>query len=83
MQDIPPGGMPPAGGLGGGGPLMGAPIAPGPGREVGNEVGGPCCGGPPVQTITCTHQYKDALAISGIKMQNNTDDLNAFSLVHL
>ena len=48
--------MPPIGGLGGGGPLMGAPSAPpgGPGMEPGPEDGGPCCGGPPVETlITC------------------------------
>ena len=39
------------GGLGGGGPLIGTPIAPpgGPGIELGTETGGACCGGPPVK----------------------------------
>ena len=46
--------MPPIGGLGGGGPLMGAPGPPpgGPGIDPGPEVGGPCCGGPPVKIVT-------------------------------
>lgn len=50
IKYIPPGGIPPIGGLGGGGPLIGAPTAPpgGPGIELGPETGGPCCGGPPV-----------------------------------
>ena len=38
---IPPGGI--RGGRGGGGPLVGAPIAPGgPGMPPGPDVGGPC-----------------------------------------
>ena len=43
------------GGLGGGGPLIGAPMAPagGPGIELGTETGGACCGGAPVK-CTCT-----------------------------
>ena len=51
---IPPGGILPMGGLGGGGPLIGAPMAPagGPGIELGTETGGACCGGAPVK-CTC------------------------------
>ena len=53
IKDTPPGGIPPIGGLGGGGPLIGSPIAPvgGPGIEPGTETGGVCCGGPPVQRL--------------------------------
>lgn len=55
IEYIPPGGILPMGGLGGEGPLIGAPIAPpgGPGIELGTETGGACCGGPPVK-CTCT-----------------------------
>ena len=51
IEYTPPGGILPMGGLGGGGPLIGTPIAPpgGPGIELGTETGGACCGGPPVK----------------------------------
>ena len=44
IEYIPPGGILPMGGLGGGGPLIGAPMAPpgGPGIELGTETGGAC-----------------------------------------